>query len=497
MRRHSSLSWRTLTNACVMSLLLVGCDSGEPAGPSGSDEPKSPDEPVQGLRLEARSATMPIGTVGTTVGPVPVVRLTLNGNPVAGREVRFAVSDGGSTGIASQRTDTAGLASPGSWTLGTRARRQTLIARVAGAADVVVTAVAQAAQPDTMLIVGGNHQTAGVGAPLPDPLRVRLADRYGNPVPEWPVAYTVVMGAGTVAGATVTSDSLGFATSGVWTLGGEGAQVTRASVPGKDALFQAFACGDPCGGRDLLFVSGDQRDRLYSLINGVPTLLYTAPSGSTSWSPAWSPDGRQIAFTLGTYDTQLCLSHVALYVMNADGSNAVLRADGFSDPSWSPDGRRLAVTGPNGVYTLSVQADGAAPLLLAENAEDAAWSPDGSKIAYIAWQDKSLRMVNPDGSGVTTLAQFDGWGLRPTWAPDSRRLAYGTCSGPCTVLIVSLGGADLVGIAGASGLGLAWSPDGSRIAFDTPNGIAWLPADGSFSQPILMTEGGFSAAWRP
>lgn len=89
MRGNNWLARRPVAKACVIALLLVGCDSARPVGP-GSPEP--PGEAVQGLRLEARSDTMPIGTVGTTIGHVPVVRLTLNGNPAPGREVLFVVS---------------------------------------------------------------------------------------------------------------------------------------------------------------------------------------------------------------------------------------------------------------------------------------------------------------------------------------------------------------------------------------------------------------------
>ena len=115
MRGHDGLVCWTVTTACVVTLLLAGCDSAEPAGP-GSPEP--PKEPVQGLRLEARSDTTPTGVVGTAVASVPLVRLTLGSDPAPGREVRFVVSGGGSVEMASQRTDTAGLASPGTWTAG-------------------------------------------------------------------------------------------------------------------------------------------------------------------------------------------------------------------------------------------------------------------------------------------------------------------------------------------------------------------------------------------
>ena len=59
---------------------------------------------------------------------------------------------------------------------------------------------------------------------------------------------------------------------------------------------------------------------------------------SAATSPAWSPDGRKIAFS-GDGD---------IYVMNADGSSQrrLMRTTGFdSSPAWSPDARKIAFRG--------------------------------------------------------------------------------------------------------------------------------------------------------
>ena len=199
MRTYQWLKCRILAEACVIALLFVGCNSAEPAAP----EP--PGEPALGLRVEPRSDTLATGLAGSRLASVPVVRVTLDGNPAPGREVQFILSGGGSITFLSQRTDTAGLASPGTWTLGTAIGPERLVARVGGAADLVFTALVTAGPPATMEIVAGNHQSAAVRAPLPAPLRVKLADQYGNPAAGATVSYTVVAGSGTVLDARATA----------------------------------------------------------------------------------------------------------------------------------------------------------------------------------------------------------------------------------------------------------------------------------------------------
>jgi Tol biopolymer transport system component len=108
-------------------------------------------------------------------------------------------------------------------------------------------------------------------------------------------------------------------------------------------------------------------------------------SGFNSW-PAFSPDGRRIAFgssNAGKYD---------IHVMDADGSNVQRLTEGPGlnmRPSWSPDGRHIAFTSNrDGHYQIYImRADGSDRRRLSNHLERddfAAWHPDGKRLVIVS-----------------------------------------------------------------------------------------------------------------
>ena len=73
--------------------------------------------------------------------------------------------------------------------------------------------------------------------------------------------------------------------------------------------------------------------------------------GAHNFNPAWSPDGRRIAFERAPrqrYSYKPGSAGYEVYVMNADGSGEQRLTRGGSHPRWSPDGRKIAYLSKRG-----------------------------------------------------------------------------------------------------------------------------------------------------
>jgi adhesin/invasin len=176
--------------------------------------------------------------VGTAVTIPPSVLVTdANNNPVGGVAVAFAIGSGsGSITGSPAMTNAAGIATVGSWTLGTVAGANSLTASSPGltGSPVTFTATGLTGSPTTLAILsGGANQNATVGTAVGTVPSARVTDAYGNTVPGAAVTFAVVSGGGSTTGASTTTDAFGVARIGSWTLGiTAGVNTLTATSPG-------------------------------------------------------------------------------------------------------------------------------------------------------------------------------------------------------------------------------------------------------------------------
>lgn len=134
-------------------------------------------------------------------------------------------------------------------------------------------------------------------------------------------------------------------------------------------------------------------------------------SAENGMSPAWSPDGSQIAF----------LSNRAegwdLYTMRATGGEATRLTSGATadDPAWSPDGQWIAVERNHRIEAVSTA--GVEREVLAREASHATWSPTG-QLAFVRNRDLFIR--ESDGSERLLLRDAD----QPHWSADGRTIVF-------------------------------------------------------------------------
>jgi TolB protein len=230
------------------------------------------------------------------------------------------------------------------------------------------------------------------------------------------------------------------------------------------------------GGTLVFTMRHEGNTDLYLLSQNSGNLLRLTYDPDADRDPAWSPDGRYIAFA----------SHRArnwdLYLMDLD-SGTVLRLTRTphfeASPSWSPDGRWLAYEayqdGNLDIYILNVESGERHRLTTDVMPEySPAWSPNGRHIAFTAYQDdnQDLYVISLDDGSIANLTQTPNQNEdHATWSPEGDYLAYSSgVPGDETIWrIPFVTETDTTGrlrpfLFGVGGQPV-WSPDGKALAF--------------------------------
>jgi len=349
------------------------------------------------------------------------------------------------------------------WWLDRRGRRAWILSAVAVAAAFVglggVTAAAALARLDD----------ATVAAELPTP--------EVTPTPPLSASERRELGG---YGKLLLEASRGmgsFAESDVYVLNADGTGL-RNLTPGPGSDRSPAWSPD---GRRIVFVSErDGQTDLYVMTADGSDVMRLTNSPDAEEGPLWSPDGRRIAFVVDLPDP--AWSHVAVYVMNSDGSGLRRLVDGAqAQLAWSPDGTKLALVADAKsdfavlLSIVDVETGLAATLAALHSGQGLfrgmGWAPDGSSVAFchgdIFAGPKSLSRIRPDRLGKKPR-RIASCAFDVAWAPDSDSIAYvedaglgGTLKAIHTVSPDGSAPRRLV----VGGHSPAWSPDGAKIAF--------------------------------
>ncbi len=250
-----------------------------------------------------------------------------------------------------------------------------------------------------------------------------------------------------------------------------------------------------------------QRGEIYIMDWDGSQLRRVTRNGQGNNAPAWSPDGKWLAYSSFKSRTP------GVFLLPTNGGRE-FRVSSTTDQaiggSFSPDSRYFAfsqLTGRNyEIYRYDMFSRVKKRLTRNFGIDvSPAFSPDGKKIVFSSGRagNPHIYVMNVNGSGIRRITRRGTYNTEPEWSPRGDRIAFTgrvTDGSSIDIVTVNPDGSDLRRLTGGQRRNESptWSPDGRNIAFSSDRSrTKYIYVMTSSGTQLTRLEPGQEPAWSP